>query len=268
MRVVALLEERHGVGVRGADLPLWLEERLTKAVQALLAARGLGLSALWDTLQCEPALLVELANALRVGETRFYRDAPQWEALRRHVIPALWQSHQDAGRLMALSAGCSTGEEAWTLGMLLGEGAPREAEEPLRFRVVGVDRSEPALVTARSATYDQGSQQHLPRELAQRFLAPSPDGSVQVAALLRTLVTFQCRDLTRGVPAGRYDVIVCKNVLIYFGDEAQEKLAQELLRSLSDDGVLLVARSEVPIVRAAGGAAYEVAPNITLFRAS
>ncbi len=268
MRVVALLEERHGVGVRGAELPLWLEERLTKAVTALLVARGLELSALWETLQCEPALLVELANALRVGETRFYRDAAQWEALRREVIPALWKSHQGAGRLMTLSAGCSTGEEAWTLGMLLGEAAPRDAEEPPRFRVVGVDRSEAALVTARSGTYDQGSQRHLPRELGQRFLMASPDGSVQVAPALRSLVTFQCRDLTRGVPAGRYDVIVCKNVLIYFGDEAQERLAQELLRSLSDEGVLLVARSEVPIVRAAGGAPHEAAPNITLFRAS
>jgi chemotaxis protein methyltransferase CheR len=267
MRVVALLEERHGVGVRGDELPRWLEERLTSAVQALLSARGIALSALLTTLQREPALVVELANALRVGETRFYRDAAQWEALRRHVLPALWQSHRDDGRLMALSAGCSTGEEAWTLGMLLGEGAPRSADEGQRFRVVGVDRSEPALVTARSATYHHGSQQQLPRELAQRFLAASPDGSVQVVPTLRSQVTFQCRDLTRGVPAGRYEIIVCKNVLIYFGDEAQQRLVQGLLRSLSDDGVLVVARSEVPLLRALGATAYEVAPNITLFRA-
>lgn len=268
MRVVALLEERHGVGVRGDELPRWLEERLTSAVRALLAARGLDLPALLVTLQREPALVVDLANALRVGETRFYRDAAQWEALRRQVLPALWESHRDEGRLVVLSAGCSTGEEAWTLGMLLGESAPRGSEDAARFRVVGVDRSEPALVTARSATYDQGSQQHLPRELAQRFLATSPDGSVQIVPGLRAQVTFQCRDLTRGVPAGRYDVIVCKNVLIYFGDEAQQRLLQGLLRSLSDDGVLVVARSEVPLVRALGASAREVAPNITLFRAS
>lgn len=270
-RVVALLEEHHGVGVRGDELPLWLEERLTNAVRALLAARGLELSALVSTLQREPALVVELANALRVGETRFYRDAAQWEALRRHVVPALWHAHRQAGRVMALSAGCSTGEEAWTLAMLLGETAPREGregEEAPRFRVVGVDRSEAALVTARLATYDQGSHQHLPRDLAQRFLAPSVDGSVQVVPALRPLVTFQCRDLTRGAPPGHYDLIVCKNVLIYFGDEAQERAVQGLLRCLSDEGVLLVARSEVPIVRALGGAAYEIAPNITLFRSA
>jgi chemotaxis methyl-accepting protein methylase len=270
LRIVALLAERHGVGVRGDELPRWLEERLTSAVQSLLAARRLELAELWLTLQRESDLVTELANALRVGETRFYRDAPQWEALRRHVVPALWQSHREAGRLTALSAGCSTGEEAWTLAMLLSEAAPRDADSadgPSRFRVVGIDRSEPALVTARSATYDQASGQRLPRELAQRFLVPSVDGSVQVVPGLRRAVTFQCRDLTRGAPPGHYDLIVCKNVLIYFGDEAQERVAQGLLRCLSDEGALLVARSEVPILRAMGANPHEIAPNVTLFRA-
>jgi len=266
MRIVALLEERHGIGVRGTELPLWLEERLTNAVQALLAARRIDVSALFALLEREPELVVELANALRVGETRFYRDAPQWEALRRHFVPELWARSSAPQRVTALSAGCSTGEEAWTLGMLLCEAAPR-ALGAARVRVIGVDRSEPALVTARAATYDVGSQQHVPRELGQRFLQPAVDGSVRIVPELQPLVTFQCRDLTRGLPPGRYSIIICKNVLIYFGDEAQDRLVQDLLRSLTDDGILLVARSEVPIVRSLGAHAHELAPNITAFRA-
>ena len=267
LKIVALLEERHGIGVRGAELPLWLEERLGLAVQALLRARQLEIGALHALLLREPALVMELANALRVGETRFYRDAPQWEALRRSVMPGLWARRPDPQRLMALSAGCSTGEEAWTLGMLLYESAPRGVGEGARARVIGVDRSEPALVTARAATYDSASHQQLPRELSQRFLQPAVDGSARIVPEVQSLVTFQCRDLTRGLPPGRYGVIVCKNVLIYFGDEAQDRLVQELLRALSDDGVLLVARSEVPIVRSLGAKAHEIAPNITAFRA-
>jgi chemotaxis protein methyltransferase CheR len=266
MRVVALLEERHGVGVRGADPPRWLEERLRNAVQALLNARKLELTELLAVLRAEPELVVELANALRVGETRFYRDAAQWEALRAFVLPGLRARRPDGQRLTALSAGCSTGEEAWTLAMLLADSAARTVGGA-RPRVVGVDRSEPALVTARAGTYDVASQRQLPRELGQRFLNPSVDGSVQVVPELRELVTFQCRDLTRGVPPGRYALIICKNVLIYFGDEAQEKLIQDLRRSLTDDGLLLVARSEVPIARALGAPAQEIAPGITAFRA-
>jgi chemotaxis methyl-accepting protein methylase len=147
--------------------------------------------------------------------------------------------------------------------MLLDEAAPRGRT---RARVLGVDRSEPALVTARAATYDQGSQQQLPVELAQRFLERSVDGSVQVVPELTQTVTFQARDLTRGLPPGRYAVIICKNVLIYFGDEAQQQLVEDLLHALTDDGVLLVARSEVPIVRALGASAVEIAPGITAFR--
>jgi chemotaxis protein methyltransferase CheR len=267
MQIVALLEERHGVGVRGDELPLWLEERLQNAVSALLRARRLDMKSLLQTLEREPELVVELANALRVGETRFYRDAAQWEAVRRVIVPGLWSRRPGQARLMALSAGCSTGEEAWTLAMLLCEGAPRESGSASRVRVVGVDRSDAALATARAGTYHAGGQEHLPRELGQRFLTPAVDGSLQVAPSLTPLVTFQNRDLTQGVPPGRYALIVCKNVLIYFGDEAQDRLVQELLRALSDDGLLLVARSEIPIVRSLGAYAHEIAPNITAFRA-
>lgn len=266
MRIVALLEERHGIGVRGEELPLWLEERLRSAVGALLHARRLELADLHAQLLREPELVVELANALRVGETRFYRDAPQWEALRREVMPGMWARRPPPQRVMALSAGCSTGEEAWTLAMLLHETAPRAAGSAGRGRVIGVDRSEPALVTARAATYDSGSHRQLPRELEQRFLQPAVDGSVRVVAELQSGVTFQCRDLTQGLPPGRYAIIMCKNVLIYFGDEAQDRLVHELLRALSDDGLLFVARSEVPIVRSLGAKAQEIAPNITAFR--
>ena len=262
MRVVALLEERHGVGVRGDDLPGWLEERLKSSVQALLASQRLDAQSLLAKLEAEPDLVIELANALRVGETRFYRDAAQWEALRRSVLPGMLERRGDAQPVMALSAGCSTGEEAWTLAMLLSEGSQRRG----RVRVLGVDRSEPALVTARLAVYDAGSQQHLPADLAQRYLMPAVDGSVRVVPELQPLVTFQCRDLAGDMPPGRYAIIVCKNVLIYFGDEAQDALVQALLRALSDDGVLLVARSEIPIVRSLGARAHEIAPGITAFR--
>jgi chemotaxis protein methyltransferase CheR len=265
LKIVALLEERHGVGVRGDELPLWLEERLKHAVVALLQARKLSADSLLTSLELEPPLMVELANALRVGETRFYRDAAQWQALRSNVIPALCASRDEAQVLVGLSAGCSTGEEAWTLAMLLSEALGRPEAGKTRARVLGVDRSEAALVVARAATYDRGCEQHLPAELGQRFLTPAVDGSLKVSAALTPMVTFQARDLTRGVPPGRYAVIVCKNVLIYFGDEAQERLAAELLRSLTDDGVLLVARSEVPILRSLGASALEIAPGITAF---
>jgi chemotaxis protein methyltransferase CheR len=260
LRILQLLEERHGVGVRGADLPGWLEQRLSNAVDALSTARGLDRDRLLLALDAEPELIVELANALRVGETRFYRDAAQWEALRLHVIPQLRAGARQS--LRALSAGCSTGEEAWTLAMLLAS-----ADRAVPCRVLGVDRSVAAIEVARGAVYDLASERHLPREMSQRYMSRGVDGSVQVVPDLRRAVSFQCRDLTQGMPPGRYDLIVCRNVLIYFGDDAQKRLIADLLNALSNDGVLVVARSEVPIVRANSGRAFEMAPGVAAFRA-
>jgi chemotaxis protein methyltransferase CheR len=259
--IVALLEQHHGVGLRGDELPGWLEQRLGAAVLALCAALRLEPSLLPARLEAEPALMQELASALRVGETRFYRDGAQWEALRRHVLPGALARRTPAQPLVALSAGCSTGEEAWTLAMLL-----REAGAVGGARVLGVDSSEPALATARQGTYDATSAERLPPELSRRFLARAVDGSVRVVPELHKLVTFQRRDLSRGAPPGRFALIVCKNVLIYFGDHAQEQLARSLLRALTDDGMLLVARSEVPLLRSLGAQAHELAPGVTAFR--
>lgn len=182
-------------------------------------------------------------------------------------MPALWARRPDPQPLLALSAGCGAGEEAFTLGMLLLETAPRVVGSAERARVLGVDRCEDFLATARAASYDAANHQQLPRELAQRFLQPTVGGSARVVPELQALVTFEQHELTEGVPAGRYALIVCKNVLLHLGDEAQERLVQSLLGSLTDDGVLLVARAEVPLVLSLGVKTHEIGPKVTAFRA-
>jgi chemotaxis methyl-accepting protein methylase len=263
---VALLEERHGLGFVDSELPDWLERRLVAALQALLAARGGDLSALLQQLKQEPDLVVELANAVCVGKARFYRDAAQWEGLRRHFLPGLWtRSSEPSVRVVrALSAGCSTGEEAWTLAMLLGATAPGRLGER-RFEVLGLDGSPPAVATARSATYDASSADFLPPDLAQRFLVPAVDGSLRVVPELQSQVSFTCHDLTLGVPPGPYALVVCKNVLTHLSRSAQARLVSDLLRSLTPDGLLLVARSEVPLLLALGTPTQQIPPDITVF---
>ena len=182
-------------------------------------------------------------------------------------MPALWARRPEPQPLLALSAGCGAGEEAWTLGMLLLETAPRAVGAAPRARVLGVDHSEAFLATARAASYDSANHQPLPRELAQRFLQPAVGGSAHIVPELKALVSFQHHDLTAGVPPGRYALIICKNVLLHLSDEAQEALVQSLRRSLTDDGFLLVARSEVPVVLSLGAKPHEIAPHITAFRA-
>ncbi|HVJ18373.1 MAG TPA: CheR family methyltransferase [Polyangiaceae bacterium] len=164
-------------------------------------------------------------------------------------------------RLRALSAGCSTGEEAWTLAMLLDEAA---GERPLR--VVGLDKSRVALAAAREASYARDSARELPAELLERYLETSADGGVRVRASLQGRVSFTPRDLLQGGPPGEFDLVVCKNVLIYLGDDAGRRALAVLSTALAEDGVLLVARSEVPRARSFGLRAEELEPGVVVFR--
>ena len=177
----------------------------------------------------------------------------QRRALEERVLPSLGE------RVRAVSVGCSTGEEAWTLGMVLDRARGKG------YRVVGMDRSEVAVESADSGAYPREDARHLPSDLAERYLEPHAD-AVRVKAALRESVSFTVRDAMVGPPPGHWEIILCKNVLIYFGDEAAERAVQLMLRGLAEGGVLMVAKSEVPRVRALGHRAEELAPGVTVFR--
>jgi chemotaxis protein methyltransferase CheR len=268
--VLELLERHHGIGSRAERAPSWLVARLETAFDRLLdavrphpdaALRAEDVSRAIVELGRDTERLAELADLVRVGETCFFRDAPQWLALRERVVPRLMQRE----RVRALSVGCSTGEEAWTLAMLLDEAARPEQSH----FVVGMDRSEAALSTAREGIYPEISARSLPAELAARYLERDKNAIgeplVRIGDELRAHVRFVRRDATGGPPPGSYELVVCKNLLIYFGEQAGARLAAELVRSLAEGGVLLVARSEVARLRALGYRAETIAAGVTLF---
>ncbi len=253
-RVFDLLERAHGVGGRGSERPGWMEQRLLSLLETIASTRGTDALKLADGLEADPSLLAEIADTLRVGETRFFRDPAQWQALRDQVLPTL-----NVERVRALSVGCSTGEEAYTLGIVLDQEA--HAFEG-GFRVVGMDRAETALAVARAGVYPASVGADLPSAIRSRYFEASGSDALAVSARLKKQVSFATRDVMNGVPPGQYELIVCKNMLIYFGEQARARVFEVLLRALSPSGALLVARSEVPLVRALGHDFRAVAPGV------
>lgn len=255
-RLLGRLERDHGIGARGQSAPGWLIARVERVLRRPELAQALatgGAEAALDALLSSPLLVTQLADELRVGETRFYRDPAQWDALRKWFREA---TNSVAG-LSALSAGCSSGEEAWTLAMLLDEVAPGS-------KVVGLDRSQAALALAREARYPSAAAAGLPEVYQRKYLSADAD-QVRVAPGLR--ISFVERDLMRGLPAGSWDLILCKNVLIYFGEEAGRRVATQLIDALRPGGLLLVARSEVSRLRGLGFETLDIAPGVPAFRA-
>ena len=252
-QVLQLVEARLGLGNRGAT-PGWVRDRVLGVLQEQARRSCVALSEAAARLETDRPALEEVIAALRVGETRFYRDRAHWEVLARDVIPAF-----PAGvTLQVLSAGCSTGEEAYTLAMLL-------TTARRRFHVLGVDRAAPAIAAAQAATYDADAARDLPSDWLARFFDAGARG-LTVRSSLRDLVSFEQGDLVKRTPRGPFHLIFFKNVLLYLAAPAGEALAARLAGELGDHGLLFVASSEVTRVRAAGLRPVRIAPGITAFR--
>ncbi len=259
-KIIELVQKRHGVGTRSEHTPAWMQLRLERALDSMARVAGTSAVELARRLPEDGQALAELADVLRVGETSFFRDPAQWDALRE-LLPRF----AEGGRLRALSVGCSTGEEAWTLAMLVEEAVSARSVESRGAKVVGMDRSELALVTAREAAYPADVVRRVPADLRRRFLQSDGD-TCRVCDALRARVGFVRRDLMDGTPPGAYELIVCKNVLIYFGDEAFDVAARRLIGALSEGGILAVARSEVPRLRGLA-TAVDLSDGVTVFSA-
>lgn len=250
---LAAAERELGVG-RALAAPGWVRDRVSAILQDQATKRGLTVVRAAERLKIDRAAVEEIVAALRVGETRLYRDPRTWEAIASAVIPSL-PNRPIAG----LSAGCSTGEEAYTLGMVL-------ASAGRRFSVLGVDRSREAVEAAREATYSAEAARHLPPEHVKRFC--EVDGaSLRVRKELRSVVTFEVCDLVADVPTGGFHLILFKNVLLYLATPAGEAVARRLLAELAPSGLLVTAASEVPRLCSAGIASVRVTAGVTAFRA-
>ena len=188
-----------------------------------------------------------LLDEVTVQETYFFRNPPQIEALRRRVLPELVR--RAAGRTRPLtvwSAGCSTGEEAYTLAMLLLEVAPMLGYRA-PARVLGTDVSAAALDTARRGVYAGRAVQGTPPTARERWFEPVGGGALAVRDEVRRLVDLQVHNLVTDPPpfaAGEVDLVVCRNVTIYFSRDTTRALVGRFHDVLAEGGYLLLGHSE------------------------
>ena len=200
------------------------------------------------TLVADPGRIATLASQATVGETYLFRHPEQLDELRRVVIEPLVaeRSSQPKPRIRVWSAGCSAGEEAYTLAILLAEAIPDLDRWDLR--VVGTDLNPQALARARRGEYG-GWSVRAPLGNRERWLERSADG-IRVTAEIRDLVTFEQHNLAtlpvvpRGLRGGPIDLIVCRNVMIYLDRSTVAHVLEGFHAALGEDGWLLVSPVE------------------------
>ena len=188
-----------------------------------------------------------LLDAVTVQETHFFRNPPQMEVLRRRVLPELLRRAASRDRPLTIwSAGCSTGEEPYTLAMLLLELAPGVGGRA-PARVLGTDVSAEALRAAGRATYAGRSVDGMPPAVRDRWMEKRPGGALGVRDEVRRLVDLRLHNLVTD-PApfgpGEVDLVVCRNVTIYFGRDTTRLLMGRFHDVLAEGGYLLLGHSE------------------------
>ena len=239
--VAGLLEARTGQKLTSDRL--W---RVGTALSGLLREKGL------DTLEDlavrlgqpnQGALAQQVVEALLNNETYFFRDRAMFDHLQRNVLPALAERRQSVRRLSIWSVGCSTGQEAYSLAMLF-------AEQPLRWRdwtidILGTDVARSVVLAAREGNFSQFQiQRGLGVAQMVSFFEETRTGWRATEAL-RNMVRFEQHNLLDTPPdPGRFDLILCRNVLLYFDRPTRQRAFERLAAALAADGRVMLGAGE------------------------
>lgn len=231
--------------------------RLTDVKKALLTGRlsrrlrELGVTSFGEYLgrvEADELERVRMLDLITTNETRFFRESKQFELLDSDVLPR-WAAEAAEGkrprRIRAWSAGCSTGEEPYSLAMLLLSHFPRDWD----VEILATDLSTRALERARAAVFSLSKSKDIPPAFLKTFMLRGTgpeDGKMKAGPEVRAFVRFErlnLNDASYQVP-GPLDLILCRNVLIYFDPEGKRRVIERLLDHLAPTGFLLVGHAE------------------------
>ena len=196
-----------------------------------------------DRLEIDANEFELLFNTILINVTSFFRDVEAWGHLQQEVLPDLIASAAPDHEFRIWSAGCASGEEAYSLAIVFAEALGID-EAVRRIKIYGTDVDEEALQEARSGTYSAKALDSVPAELRQKYFEPSGSDFVFRSDLRRRAI-FGRHDLTRDAPISRLDLLVCRNTLMYFNVETQSEVLDRLNFALNDHGFLFLGKAEM-----------------------
>lgn len=234
---------------RGFGCASYKEKCLRRRIAVRMRARGVhtyqDYAAILDTDEAE---YDRLLDALTINVTKLFRNWDVYAAMAEHVVPALWNRD---GRIRVWSAGCSSGEEPYSLAVLFYDFARTHdlLHQMGRVTVLGSDIDRQSLDRAARGEFDEADFTDTPDELRRRYF--TREAPFRVDPQIRAMVRFERRDLlSEPAPPGPHDMIVCRNVLIYFDRDTQERLFDSFYDALAPGGFLVLGKVETLLGRA------------------
>ena len=198
-----------------------------------------------EYLEVHPEEFVQLFNTILINVTAFFRDEAAWDLLRKEVLPELLAAKRDHEQVRVWSAGCATGQEAYSLAMAFAEALGAEGFRE-RVKVYGTDADEEALNVARLASYGTRELETVEPALVKRYFEEA-NGRLVFRPDLRRSVIFGRHDIVQDAPISRLDLLVCRNTLMYFNSETQHRILQRFHFALNGEGksYLFLGRAEM-----------------------
>lgn len=248
-RIAAILHQAAGIVIAPGKRSM-VQSRLAKRLRALGLTDFESYLALVTSDQGAEERR-KMVSALTTNVTHFFREAHHFETLRKEVLPPLLQRARARQRVRLWSAGCSSGQEAYSIAMTIADLAGQDLDR-LDLKILATDIDGEMVTRGTAALYDAASIEGIPEAMRQRFLTPE-GGGYRVTPPLRAMVSFRELNLHDRWPMkGRFDVIFCRNVVIYFDAPTQEKLWERFESALTPGGWLFVGHSERVPLRANG----------------
>ncbi|MFN6477235.1 CheR family methyltransferase [Nostoc sp. DedQUE07] len=196
-----------------------------------------------DYLEVYPEEFNHLFNTILINVTAFFRDSSAWEEIAEQILPNLINNKKASEQIRIWSAGCASGEEAYTLAMLMAQILGAE-EFRQRVKIYATDVDEDALNQARQAVYSEKDVQSIPDELRQKYFEFVGNRHVFRQDLRRSVI-FGRHDLLQDAPISRLDLLVSRNTLMYFNSETQGRILARFHFALNENGYLFLGKAEM-----------------------
>lgn len=220
----------------GIDLAQYKEAQMKRRLTTLRVKNGYqSFADFFAAMMKDKALFYEFLDRMTINVSEFWRNPNRWEVLRDTILPEL---QRDNRRLKLWSAACSTGEEPYTLAMILSD-----KDILSQTGILATDIDDGALSKAKQGLYLERSLKDVPKDVAERYF--KPEGPVyKVSDALKKNIDFRKQNLLLDKFDDGFDLIICRNVMIYFTEEAKNKLYHKFANSLRPGGYLFVGSTE------------------------
>lgn len=220
----------------GIDLALYKEAQMKRRLTSLYEKKGFrSFVEFYNAMESNRELMDEFLDRMTINVSEFYRNGKRWDVLEQKIFPRLLKENS---RLKVWSAACSTGEEPYSLAMVLSKLQPIS-----QVSIQATDLDENAIAKAKAAVYPERSLVEVPADIKAKHF--ETEGSFfKVSPAIQKTVTFKKHNLLKDTYDRGFDLIVCRNVMIYFTEEAKEQIYHNFSKALKPGGVLFVGSTE------------------------